>query len=87
MSLSLVRDFLSFIQEGSESRWWGLACPSHCRGPGLGALSASFLLGVLLTLLSFLFWQGLRFAPQEAAQAPQVTRQVNRRLAAYACGR
>ena len=87
MSLSLVRGLLSVVQEGAENRWWGLACPSHCKGPGFGGLAAAFLLGVLLTLLSFIFWQGVRIVPREAVPAPQVTRQANRRLAAYAYGR
>lgn len=56
---------LSFLISGTQSNWWGLACPSHCFASGLASLSASFLIGFLLGILltaSFCLW-GLGFLP------------------------
>ena len=43
---------LDLLRTGSETRWWGLLCPPHCQGPGLGSLLAAFLAGILVTLFS-----------------------------------
>ena len=47
-----VVDALGFLQAGVASNWFGLACPAHCRGWDLGALLASFLLGVVCASLA-----------------------------------
>ena len=54
MALELLRSLAGFIVQGSESNWWGLGCPSHCRGPGVGSLLAAYLLGVLTVVLAWI---------------------------------
>ena len=91
MSLELLRALTAFVLQGSDSNWWGLGCPSHCRGPGIGSLVAAYLLGVLSVLGWLLLRPGqarLRLlAPEDR---PQVTRTLSsgarRRLAEYAHG-
>ena len=50
MGFELLRSALALISQGAENNWWGLICPSHCRGPGVGGLLAAFLLGILVAL-------------------------------------
>ena len=81
-------DSLSLIASGASSNWWGLACPAHCRGVGIGELSAAFLLGILITVLAGLtvwIWLLLRSAPLVSAQAP--ARASASRLRGYVNGR
>ena len=82
----LLNSLLAIVRQGSESGWWGLACPAHCRGPGLGSLTAAFLLGVLVTLVCGFAWLYPRGTPLISEAQPLQSRSVsgNRRLAAYA---
>ena len=53
MGLELATSLLSLVNQGSTSNWWGIGCPSHCRGPGLGSLLAAYLFGVLSCIAIF----------------------------------
>ena len=80
--------FLKLLQEGSQQNWWGLGCPSHCRGPGVGALIAAFFLGILCTLGGlgscwYLLWRPDRTASQGPSRAV-ISSGARRRLQAYA---
>ena len=45
---------LSLLREGLQSNWWGIACPGHCQGTGLGFLVSVFFLGVCCAALFIL---------------------------------
>ena len=91
MALELFRNLAGLLIQGSESNWWGLGCPSHFRGPGIGGLLASYLLGVLAVIWLWLLRTGaardLRFP---VAEESQVTRMLSigarKRLAGYSHG-
>ena len=91
MALELFRSLAGILIQGSESNWWGLGCPSHCRGPGFGGLLASYLLGILTVLCLWLLWIGAaRDLRPPAVAEPQVTRTLStgarKRLAGYSHG-
>ena len=74
MGLELLRSLLSLLQQGSEANWWGLVCPSHCRGIGVGGLLAAYLLGVLSSIFVGFAWFLLRehlFFERSRAEVPQ----------------
>ncbi|CAE7778977.1 unnamed protein product [Symbiodinium sp. CCMP2592] len=54
---------IRLVAQGAQSNWFGIGCPSHCRGADLGLLLASFLLGFLvatvawISLLAFLAYR------------------------------
>ena len=92
MALDLLKSLLGLLQQGAETNWWGLGCPSHCRGPGLGSLCASFLLGILCTVFGYYCWIGVITGARPVSQGvtERVTRTASggarRRLAGYAHG-
>ena len=92
MALASLQALLHFVKQGSDSNWWGIWCPAHCQGPGVGSLLAAYLFGILTVVLGH--W-ALREARkylwvQERVVEPQVTRVMSagarRRLAGYAHG-
>ena len=94
MGLELLRSLLLLVQQGSESNWWGIVCPAHCRGLGVGGLVASYLLGFLsATVLAAvcLYFRAtfsvVRATPEVAFQAPSPQQAPRRRLVQYAHGR
>ena len=57
--MDLIPKALSFVVQGVNTNWWGIACPSHCFGVGLPGLAASLAVGLLagfLLGLAFCAW-------------------------------
>ncbi len=76
---------LRFLQLGVQSNWFGLACPSHCGSPSVGALLASYFGGVLTVIVLGLAF-GLRlvgFFWLPLAQSPEPQPAGLARLARY----
>ncbi len=38
--------FLDFVKVGTQSNWWGLACPAHCGSPAFVSLATCFIAGL-----------------------------------------
>ena len=81
---------LSLLREGLQSNWWGIACPSHCQGTGLGLLVSIFFLGVccgaLFTLAAgayiyYIHWRLQVSVPDRTQEGP-APREVARLRAA-----
>ena len=85
--LGFVAPLLKLLQEGSQQNWWGFYCPAHCQGPGLGALFAAYLLGILSAFFGlasywYLLWcpaRGVQLEPSRAV----ISSGARQRLRAY----
>ena len=38
---------VSLLSQGASTNWFGIGCPSHCRGADIGIILAAFLFGFL----------------------------------------
>ena len=68
-----LASLLDFLRLGSQSNWWGLACPSHCGPPSFISLLSVFLAGLglgfgLSLILAFLFIARLSLFASPSAQ-------------------
>ena len=86
---------LTVIHQGATSNLWGLACPFYCTSPGVGALLACFLAGLILGSLggaAALYYLLVRFpSPPDCSEAPGPRGEAQRprgrpRLQAYVHG-
>lgn len=68
-----LASFLDFLRLGSQSNWWGLACPSHCGPPSFISLCSVFLAGLgfgfgLAIILAFFLASRFAISPPPSSQ-------------------
>ena len=92
MVLEHLAGALTLAHQGLQTNLWGLACPFYCTSPGVGALLACFLLGLIIGAIGGFFLAlrifGITADPERVpagAAAPSFVPELRRRarLQAY----
>ena len=85
---------LSFLKEGVQTNWWGLACPSHCQSTSWAVVLLTFVIGWLCGIIFlglvvvYIYW-GHFWTWEQAAEdfvspaASRLARQRAARLRGY----
>ena len=91
--LDPVLQVVRLLSQGASSNWFGLGCPSHCRGSDLGVVLAAFLFGFLCASVGGLLLL-ITFVVRAPASGPDVSAApaepqplLRRRLQGYLHGR